>query len=64
MDETMTGTVTVRAVDLVRRIRDDFYERTRDLAPEALAALIAREAAASRAEAATPAPGEPHAPAA
>jgi hypothetical protein len=40
----------VHAVELVRRIRDDFAARTAALPPEDLIAYVAREAAAVRAE--------------
>ena len=36
----------IRALEMVREIRDAFYERTRDLEPDELRAFIAREAAA------------------
>jgi hypothetical protein len=45
MDET-----PIRAVEMVRAIRDAIYEETKDLSREELKAFFAREAAAMRKE--------------
>jgi hypothetical protein len=47
MGETPIGT-PIRAVEVVRRIRDAFYERTKDMSPAELIVFIAREAGAER----------------
>lgn len=41
---------TVRAVELVRQVRDEFAARTAALTPAELAAFVAREGAAAEAE--------------
>ena len=44
----------IRALEMVRAIRDAFYERTRGMTPEVLRALIAREAAGNQLRASAP----------
>ena len=46
----------IRAVEMVRAIRDQLYEETKHLSREELKAFFAREAAAARSEAASAAP--------
>ena len=60
MGETPIGT-PIRAIEVVRRIRDAFYERTKDMSSAELIAFMAREAQAEStreecAEAPRPAP--------
>jgi hypothetical protein len=47
----------IRAVEMVRTIRDAIYEETKDLSREELKAFFAREAAAMRQESRRPQPG-------
>ena len=44
-------TASIRAIETVRQIRDDHYEKTRSMSREELKAFFAHEAAAARAEA-------------
>jgi len=47
---TTYGTDPIRAIEMVRAIRDAIYEETKDLSREELKAFFAREAAAMRQE--------------
>lgn len=50
------GQTPIRAVEMVRAIRDAIYEETKDLSREELKAYFAREAAALRKEVQEPHP--------